>query len=313
MELIQGIVIKSTGKNYLVKSGDDLFSCTLRGKMRLKNSRDTNPVAVGDHVKFYVPDNQKYGVIETVEKRRNHLLRKSTNLSKKSQVIAANIDQAVLMVTLVYPRTTRLFIDRFLVSAESFDIPVCLVFNKTDLYDNNLMHKLEEMKAVYQDIVYEIHCLSSIDPAEKSHARHILKNKISVVAGHSGVGKSCFINLAAPELNIKTESISEAHNTGKHTTTFAEMYPLKFGGYVIDTPGIRAFGIAHVEKNELYHFFPEIFNIAADCKFYNCLHTDEPGCAVKQAVIDGKIAESRYFSYLNLFFDDQSKYREPDY
>jgi ribosome biogenesis GTPase / thiamine phosphate phosphatase len=311
--LKEGLVIKSTGKNHLVQSGNDVFTCTLRGKMRLKNSRATNPVAVGDHVKFRVIEDNKSGVIWEVEKRRNHLLRKSTNLSKISQVIAANIDQAVLLVTIDYPKTTRLFIDRFLVSTESFNIPVVLVINKTDLYNEAMMNELAKLQDVYQNIVSEIHFLASVDMAYQGKIQNILKNKISVVAGHSGAGKSTFINLADPDLNIKTNPISAYHKTGKHTTTFAEMHGLYFGGYVIDTPGIKAFGIGHIEKKELYHFFPEIFKVAEGCKFYNCLHTDEPGCAVQQAVMDGEIAESRYYSYLNLFFDDRSKYREADY
>ncbi len=313
MNLKHGIVVKSTGKNYLIQSGNDVYPCHLRGKMRLKNSKKTNPVAVGDHVKFYLTHDKNAGVIEKVGKRRNHLLRKSTNLSRQSQVIAANVDQALLIVTLDYPKTTRLFIDRFLVSAESFNIPVVLIVNKTDLYDDAQKTELNDLEAVYTGIVSEIHFLSSLNSDYRSVARQILANKISVVAGHSGVGKSTFINLADPELNLKTTPISKQHKTGKHTTTFAEMYPLKFGGYVIDTPGIKAFGIGHIEKNELYHFFPEIFKVAEGCKFYNCLHTDEPGCAVQQAVMDGEIAESRYYSYINLFFDDRSKYRETDY
>ncbi|MDA3820453.1 MAG: ribosome small subunit-dependent GTPase A [Candidatus Delongbacteria bacterium] len=313
MELTQGIVIKSTGKNYLIQSGKDIFSCTLRGKLRLVNSRKTNPVAVGDHVQFYLLDDENTGLIEKVEKRRNHLLRKSTNLSKQSQVIAANIDQAVLIATLNYPKTTRLFIDRFIVSAESFNIPVVLVFNKVDLYDETLKSELDDLKAVYNHIVAAVHVVSAVDKQHKPEIQRILKDKISVVAGHSGVGKSSFINLADPKLHIETNPLSKTHQTGKHTTTFAEMHSLDFGGYVIDTPGIKAFGISHIDKTELYHFFPEMFAVAADCKFYNCLHIDEPGCAVKQAVIDGEIAESRYYSYLNLFFDDRSKYRAPNY
>ncbi|MFO7878956.1 MAG: ribosome small subunit-dependent GTPase A [Bacteroidota bacterium] len=309
----KGIVIKSTGKDYTVRSGRHVFSCVLRGRMRLKNSRATNPVAVGDVVSFEPDADKGEGIIHDVEKRRNHLLRKATNLSRKSQVIAANIDQAVLVVTLAFPKTTRLFIDRFLVSAESFGIPVVLLFNKADLYSEEEILELEELREIYQGIVREIHTTSATREDEKDHIRSILKNKTSVLAGHSGVGKSTLINLADNHLKLKTASISDAHKSGKHTTSFAEMHELSFGGWVIDTPGIRAFGIVHIEKNELYHFFPEIFHYAKDCKYYNCLHTDEPGCAVKQAVIDGEIAESRYMSYINLFFDDQSKHREADY
>ncbi len=312
MQLRKGIVIKSTGKEYIIRSGRDFYTCILRGRMRLKNSRSTNPVAVGDYVLFK-EDDEGRGIIQTVEKRKNHLLRKSTNLSRKSQVIAANIDQAVLIVTLAYPKTTRLFIDRFLVSAKSFGIPVVMIFNKIDLYGPTEEEELEELKAIYTTLVKSIYSMSAQDPNEKSRLQDVLKDKTSVLAGHSGVGKSTLINLADNSLDLKTASISETHNTGKHTTSYAEMHSLGFGGQVIDTPGLRAFGIVHIEKEELYHFFPEIFETAQNCKYYNCLHTEEPGCAVKEAVINGDIAESRYMSYLNLFFDDQSKHREADY
>jgi ribosome biogenesis GTPase len=312
LQLKKGIVIKSTGKEYIIRSGRDFYTCVLRGRMRLKNSRATNPVAVGDHVGFKEDDKGR-GIIETVEQRKNHLLRKSTNLSKKSQVIAANIDQAVLIVTLAFPKTTRLFIDRFLVSAQSFGIPVVMIFNKTDLYGEAEMEELEELKNIYTGIVQSIHSISATDSGEKPRLQAILKNKTSVLAGHSGVGKSTLINLADNTLKLKTASISDTHKTGKHTTSYAEMHSLSFGGYVIDTPGIRAFGIVHIEKEELYHFFSEIFQQAQHCKYHNCLHTEEPGCAVKEAVINGDIAESRFLSYLNLLFDDQSKHREADY
>lgn len=280
--------------------------------MRLSTTRATNPVAVGDRVKYCMISDE-LGQIETVLPRKNTLLRRSTNLSKKSQVIAANVDQAILLATLRAPVTTRIFIDRFLVSAESFRIPVILIFNKIDLYSEDEIEELFELEHVYKNVVKEVHALSSIDEGARNFVRGILKDKVSVIAGHSGAGKSTFVNLADPDLQLRTSEVSSSHQSGKHTTSFAEMYSLETGGYVIDTPGIRAFGINHIEKNELYHYFPEIFEMSHNCKYQNCQHINEPGCAVLDAVEKGDLSPTRYFSYLNLYEDKNTKHREVDY
>lgn len=284
----------------------------MRGKLRLQGIKATNPVAVGDNVEYMMID-EKLGQITKVLPRKNHLVRRSTNLSKKSQVIAANIDQAILLATLQSPVTTRVFIDRFLVSAESFGIPVILIFNKTDLYTKAEIEELYELEYTYSKVVKDFHAISAIHESARELAINILKDKTSVIAGHSGAGKTSFINLADPNLNLKTGNISDYHQTGKHTTSYAEMHSIESGGYIIDTPGIRAFGINHIEKEELYHYFPEIFDVSKNCKYYNCLHINEPGCAVIEAVENGDLSPSRYFSYLNLYEDKGTKHREVDY
>ena len=311
-ELIKGLVTKSTGKEYHVLSGRSLVTCVLRGKMRLQGIKATNPVAVGDMVEYQMTDDS-LGQIIKVLPRKNHLLRRSTNLSKKSHVIAANIDQAILMATLRSPETTRVFIDRFLVSAESFRIPVVLIFNKTDIYTKEEIEELFELEYTYSKVVKEFHAISAIDNSARELVLNILEGKTSVIAGHSGSGKSTLINLAEPGLKLKTGDISDYHQQGMHTTSFAEMYPLHNGGYIIDTPGIRAFGINHIEKEELYHYFPEIFKLSANCKFHNCQHINEPECAVLEALENGDLSPSRYFSYLNLYEDKGGKHRETDY
>lgn len=306
------MVTKSTGKEYHVLSGRSLVTCVLRGKLRLKGIKATNPVAVGDHVEFQMIDD-KLGQIVKILPRKNHLLRRSTNLSKKSHVIASNIDQAILLATLRSPVTTRVFIDRFLVSAESFRIPVVLIFNKTDLYTKEEIEELYELEYTYSKVVKEFHALSATHESAKELVENILKDKTSVIAGHSGAGKTTLINLVEPGLKLKTGDISDYHQQGMHTTSFAEMYQLHNGGFIIDTPGIRAFGINHIEKEELYHYFPEIFKIAENCKFHNCQHINEPDCAVLEALEEGDLAPSRYFSYLNLHEDKGEKHRETDY
>lgn len=306
------MVTKSTGKQYHVLSGRSLVTCVLRGKIRLQGIKATNPVAVGDKVEFQMIDDT-LGQITKVLPRKNHLLRQSTNLSKKTHVLAANIDQAILMATLKTPLTTRVFIDRFLVSAESFRIPVILIFNKTDLYNQEEIDELFELEYTYSKVVKEFHAISAIHESAQALAKSILKDKTSVIAGHSGAGKTSFINLADPNLKLKTGEVSAYHQSGKHTTSYAEMHQIESGGYIIDTPGIRAFGINHIEKKELYHYFPEIFERAKECKYYNCQHINEPGCAVIEAVENGDLAPSRYFSYLNLYEDKGTKHRELDY
>ncbi|MFB6319690.1 ribosome small subunit-dependent GTPase A [Saccharicrinis sp. FJH54] len=301
-----GVVTKNTGSWYQVQTETESLECRIKGKFRLKGIRSTNPVAVGDIVDV----DAEHNTIVAIHERKNFLVRKSTNLSKQTHVIAANIDQAVLVATVSYPVTTTVFIDRFLSTAEAYDIPAKLIFNKTDLYNEDETDKLAEWMAVYTDIGYE--CLfTSVTKAKNiDKVSRLLKGKVSLLSGHSGVGKSSLINAVDPGMKLKTQEISEAHHSGKHTTTFSEMHPLKIGGYIIDTPGIRGFGTIDFERNEIYHFFPEIFKTATNCKYHNCIHVEEPGCAVKEAVENGEISYSRYISYLNILEDpDDNKYR----
>lgn len=271
--------------------------------------RSTNPIAVGDLVHF-TTEQDKTGSIQKIEARKNIIVRKASNLSKRSQIMAANVDQAVLVATVNYPSTSTVFIDRFLSSAESYAIPAVLVFNKLDKYKDNEKEILAEWLATYTEIGYTCIFTSAKKGINIDKFNDLLKDKISIVAGHSGVGKSTLINTIAPDLNLKTSEISEAHKTGKHTTTFSEMHSLPLGGYIIDTPGIRGFGTIDMSRDEIYHFFPEIFAQAKKCRFHNCLHTHEPGCAVKEAVEAGEISQSRYTSYLSILDDpEDTKYR----
>lgn len=301
-----GVVTKNTGSWYLVQTETEALECRIKGKFRLKGIKSTNPVAVGDIVDVE-PENN---AIVAIHDRRNYLARKATNLSKRSHIIAANMDQAVLVATVNYPVTTTVFVDRFLATAEAFDIPAKLIFNKTDLYNEKELDTLAEWLAIYTDIGYECLFTSADKKRNISEVADMLKDKVSLFSGHSGVGKSTLINAIDPQLNLKTQMISDAHKAGKHTTTFSEMHALNIGGYIIDTPGIKGFGTIDFERNEIYHFFPEIFKTAAACKYHNCLHLEEPGCAVKQAVEEGEISYSRYVSYLNILEDpDGNKYR----
>ena len=270
-----------------------LFSCIIRGKLRIQGIKSTNPVAVGDMVEYSISENSETGVIKNVLNRKNYIIRKSTNLSKQTHILAANIDQAVLMVTIAYPETYTIFIDRFLITAEAYEIPAKIIFNKTDLYNEKQNQYLNELINIYQNAGYE----------------SLLKNKISLIAGNSGVGKSSLINLIDPGFDLKTSEISDYHKSGKHTTTFAEMFALSIGGYIIDTPGIRGFGLHDIKNEELFHFFPEIFRISKNCKYHNCTHVHEPGCAIKKAVEDKVVSQLRYENYLSILFDDETKHR----
>ena len=301
----KGLVIKSTGSWYLVKLDDGSeVSCKIRGKLRLDGIKSTNPVSVGDIVLLDDDD-----VIVNIEPRKNYIVRKSPNLSKQSHIIAANVDQAVIVVTINYPVTTTVFIDRFLTAAEAYRIPVSIIFNKTDRYNEEQLKELQELRDVYEKIDYPTYRISAKRDSEFNDIVELLKDKVTVIAGHSGVGKSTLINRLQPGIDLKTTEISDSHQSGKHTTTFAEMHAMSFGGYIIDTPGIRGFGLYHVEKEEIYHFFRELFTVAKKCKYNNCMHINEPGCAVKEAVGNGDIALSRYNSYLNLYIDNNGKYR----
>ena len=304
----KGIVIKSTGSWYSVKrTNGETIEARIRGKLRTKGLRTTNPVAVGDIVNL--EKNEDNFVITEIEERRNYIIRKSTNLSKEAHIIASNVDQALLIATINHPVTSAVFIDRILATTEAYNIPAILVFNKSDLYDNTDREKLTELIKIYSEIGYQCLQVSAVTGQNITELRELLKDKVTVLSGMSGVGKSTLINCIEPQLQLKTASISDSHDTGKHTTTFAEMFPLSEGGYIVDTPGVRSFGIIDMEKKEISHFFPEIFRISEHCRFYNCTHIHEPGCAVIEAVQNGKISESRYWSYLSMMEESKEKYR----
>ena len=313
---MRGLVIKNTGSWYTVLTDDgQLIDCKIKGNFRLKGIRSTNPVAVGDRVQI-VPNNEGTAFITEIEDRRNYIIRKSINLSKQSHIIAANVDQAILVVTVANPQTSTTFIDRFLASAEAYRVPVILVFNKTDLLDEDMRRYQEAMVNLYQTIGYECHQISAENGDGVDDLRPLLKDKITLLSGNSGVGKSTLINRLVPEANLRTSEISDAHNTGQHTTTFSEMIPLSpitqhlTPGFLIDTPGIKGFGTFDMEPEELTSYFKEIFHFSQDCRFSNCTHTHEPGCAVLKALEDHYIAESRYQSYLSMLEDkDEGKYR----
>jgi ribosome biogenesis GTPase / thiamine phosphate phosphatase len=308
--LESGLVIKSTGSRYKVLPGSGkITECTIKGKLRVKELRTTNPVAVGDNVLFEVTPDGKNGIITEVLDRKNYIIRKSSNLSRHSQIIAANLDQVFLMATIILPETPVEFIDRFLVTSEAYRIPAKIIFNKTDLYGKAEVERMDYLIALYNKIGYECFRLSLLNEGSLVPLRKVMKNKINLVSGNSGVGKTTLLNLLNPTLNLKTEEISDYHKQGKHVTTYPEMHPMPFGGYIIDTPGIRGFGVIDMDRNEIYHFFPEIFRKSGECRFYNCLHLEEPGCAVRKAVENGEIDFLRYRSYLNILEDKNSKYR----
>ena len=308
---MKGLVVKNTGSWYTVLTDDgQLIESKVKGNFRLKGIRSTNPVAVGDRVEL-VANAEGTAFITAIEDRRNYIIRRSQNLSKQSHIIAANVDQVFLVVTVDFPQTSTTFIDRFLASAEAYRVPVVLVFNKTDLLDADLLRYQQMMMALYENIGY--HCVAiSAETGEGVEAlRPLLQQKITLLSGNSGVGKSTLINRLVPDANLRTAEISDAHNTGQHTTTFSEMISLPDGGWLIDTPGIKGFGTFDMEPEELTSYFPEIFRFSKDCRFSNCTHTHEPGCAVLQALEDHFIAQSRYQSYLSMMEDkDGSKYRE---
>ena len=308
---MEGLVVKSTGSWYYVRDANKgIWACKIKGKFRIKGIKTTNPVAVGDRVEFSpIQEGEREGLITELHERKNYIIRKATKLSRESHIIASNIDQAIIMATLAYPETYTLFIDRFLVTAEAYRIPAKIIFNKIDLYDEPLMRKLNELIQIYHEAGYECFSISVTREENLESVKNLLKDKYSVISGNSGVGKSTLINQLKPEADLKTAGISNYHKTGKHCTTFAEMIDLPFGGAIIDTPGIKGFGLVDMDKEEVYHYFPEIFNASLSCKFHNCTHTHEPGCHVKELVEKGDISQNRYNNYLRIVEDNEGKYR----
>lgn len=306
---MQGVVIKSTGSNYLVKYNGKILNCKLQGKIRLDDRKTTNPVAVGDHVDVAL-ESETEGVITFIHPRKNYIIRKSINLSKQAHILASNIDQAVLIATVVAPRTSLGFIDRFLITAEAYRIPAVIIFNKTDLLEGELKDLQNEIMTIYTSVGYPCYSVSSLDDHLSEDIKAIFKDKTSLVAGHSGVGKSTFINLLEPQLNLKTGDISHVHLKGMHTTTFAELHELSFGGNIIDSPGIKELGLVEMKKEEVGHYFPEIRARMNQCKFNNCLHVNEPKCAVREAYENGEIAAERYDSYLRILSGEEMDWKE---
>lgn len=307
---MRGKVLKSTGSWYTIKDEKGkIYNCKIRGKLRLKSSRTTNPVTVGDEVVFDVEDDGVTGNIVSVEPRKNYIIRRSTNLSREAHIIAANIDQALLVVTIDFPETNPVFIDRYLATSEAYQIPAILLFNKIDLYTGSeLQQKLNHYLSIYKPL-YPCYTVSAKTGEGVSQIRELIQGKVSLFSGNSGVGKSTLINHVEPTLNLRTAEISNYHHKGKHTTTFSEMFPLDNGGYIIDTPGIKGFGLVDMDKREIFHFFPEIFEVSSRCQYQNCTHEHEPGCAVKEAVDNNTINPSRYYSYLSILDDHETKYR----
>ena len=295
----KGLVIKSTGSWYKVKGEDEKFyDCRIKGKFRIKGIKTTNPIAVGDEVEF--SGKEEEFVINNILPRKNYIIRKSVNLSKQSQIIASNLDQALLIVTLASPPTSTGFIDRFLVTAEAYQIPVTIVFNKIDIYTEQEREKLEYLIGTYFGIGYNCIEVSATEDINTNKVKSLLKNKTTLLSGHSGVGKSTLVNAIDPNLDLRTQEVSEYHSKGQHTTTFAELFELDFGGNIIDTPGIKGLGIIDIEREELSHYFVEIKELSQDCKFNNCMHLKEPKCAVKNALETGELSEERYKSYISI-------------
>lgn len=303
---LEGTVISSTGSWYEVATEQGTLNCRIRGRLRLKGVRSTNPVVVGDHV-VVEPDGDSSAIVDIIP-RRNYVIRRASNLSKESHIIAANVDHALLLVTLHSPATPREFVDRFLVTCEAYKVPVTILLGKADLLEGEHQAEAEEFEAVYRDAGYDIIRLSSTEGRGVERVREFISGHTILLAGNSGVGKSTLIGTIAPDIEIRTGEISESHHKGKHTTTFSTMYRVG-DGYIIDTPGIKGFGLIDIDDKELCRYFPEMMRLAPDCRFYNCTHTHEPGCAVRSAVEEGRVAWSRYESYLKIL-DEDDKYRK---
>ena len=313
---MKGIVYKSTGSWYTVKTEQGVFyECRLKGKFRIRGIKTTNPVSVGDKVFFEIDNlgDHEFGVIYEIENRDNYIIRKSVNLSKQTQIIAANIDLAFLIVTLNNPPTSTAFIDRFLVTSEAYGIKTILLFNKIDSYNQEELVTVKYLAHLYRSIGYECIGISAKTGKNLDKVKVLMENKVSVFSGHSGVGKSTLVNAIEPSLNLKTKEISDQHLQGQHTTTFAEMYDLSFDAQIIDTPGIKGFGMVEIDKEELSGFYPEFFKLKEHCKFHNCLHIEEPKCAVKEALENEEIAWSRYKSYLQILEGEEEHYRKDVY
>lgn len=316
---MKGRVYKSTGSNYVVKVTENgtvnFVNAVLKGKFRNDNIKHTNPVAVGDFVVVMKDQKGDGYLIDEIQKRDNYIIRKSVNLSKRTQIIASNLDQLLLIVTLADPKTTIGFIDRYLITAESYHIPVIILFNKSDLYSESDFAEFDALQAIYTSCGYPTHLISAQKTGEAAlFLTDLLKDKTTLLSGNSGVGKTSLINTVDSSLNLRTGALTRGHNKGKHTTTFAEAFDLNDSTTIIDTPGLKSFGIVDYSKEELWHYFPEMRAISNNCKFHNCVHINEPKCAVLEAVQNNNIAESRYKSYLDLYFEDSSEtYRTKDY
>ncbi|WP_432412862.1 ribosome small subunit-dependent GTPase A [Rasiella sp. SM2506] len=313
---MKGVVYKSTGSWYTVKSEQGKFyECRIKGKFRMEGIKSTNPVAVGDHVQFEVETkgDETIGIINKIEKRDNYIIRKSVNLSKQTHIIAANVDIAFLLITLNNPPTFTTFIDRFLVTAEAYHIKAVLLFNKIDTYNEDETLEIKYLAAMYREIGYECVGISAETGKNVAKVKEMMQGKVCMFSGHSGVGKSTLVNALESSLDLKTSKISDQHKQGQHTTTFAEMYDLSFGAKIIDTPGIKGFGVVEIEKEELGDYFPEFFELKQHCKFNNCLHVEEPQCAIKDALEADELAWSRYKSYLQILDGEEEHFRKDIY